>query len=165
MIKNIFATSCFVSVLFLSLGLKISSTHHNPINNQKSDIKKIAERMLNYEWTKYSRINLLNNDHLIATSYFNDFCPDKPLYTVALYRNSENVPVVEERLVKNENNLTFIYNERTYTEFPSLTFWFGQNFQRLHTLFGSKNLNSHYVLGIVTNNDSCGDITTELAKR
>lgn len=165
MIKNICGIFCFILVLFLSLSLKISSTHHDPIHNQKSDIDRISERMLNYKWKEYDRINLLNNDHLIATSYFHDFCSDSSLYTVPLYRNSENVPVVEKRLVKNGNNLAFIYNGKSYNQFPSLTFWIGQNFQRLYGLFGSKNINSHYVLGIVTNKGSCGDITTELAER
>ena len=139
--------------------------HHAPTNNQKNDIDEISEVMLHYNWKEHKRINLLNNDHLIATSYFNDFCPDNLLYTIALYRNSENVPIIEERLVKNKNKLAFIYNGKSYKAFPSLTFWLGQNFQRLYALLGSKNLNSHYVLGIVTNNDSCGDITIELAKR
>jgi len=141
----------FCFILFLSLFTKVMNTDIDKDSFLEENVSLPIERILHSGFSKIDQYLLLNNEFMVTNLIKYQGCDQGMLYITPLFRNSEGVSVLKEKIVKKDDSFYFLHKGKVYDSFPSLRFWTGMNVEKIGNIFDNtgSSLESHYVLAVV----------------
>jgi len=151
MLKNILCTFLFFVAFFLSLFVKVINTDIDQDSFLEDNTTLPIEYLLQGGFSKINQHLLLNNEFMVTSLMRHRSCHQGKIYITPLFRNSEGVTVLQEKIVTEGDDFYFLYQGKIYDSFPSLRFWAGMNIEKMGNIFDDKEtpLEAHYVLAVV----------------
>lgn len=149
--KNVLFFILFFILLLVSLSLKVMNTDIDKDSFLEENASLPIEGLLEHGFFKVEQYLLLNNEFMVTSLVKYKSCNQGSLYITPLFRNSEGVSVLKEKIVTEADNFYLIHKGQVYDSFPSLRFWTAMNIEKISNIFDNADfsLEAHYVLAVV----------------
>jgi hypothetical protein len=151
MLKKMTRVLMFSIFLFFSLALKINNTKSSLDGTSKENLKSPIERLSNNGFSKIDEYMPLNNDFVVTTSAKYEGCDRGSVFFTPLFKNSEAVSVLKQKILKENDRIYFVYRGKIYDDFPSFVFWMSTNLEKITEIFNQSNglRASHYIVAVI----------------